>query len=204
MGGSLPCTRTPAFDIECIVIEQSLGSNSSRSSIIRQEGEISEARGSIQNCNVKASPKVKRTKPMAKPLRFSTEDHRNTLEVKNNKEIKLPHGTKYQGQVKNNQFHGIGTITLPSGKTYRGQWAHGKMHGKGVYQWPDGRFYKGEFVQNKKHGTGVYGWGNGKIYTGGFVNGLQHGEGEIMFYRGNKPVKRKGQWVKGKRVSWLD
>ena len=135
---------------------------------------------------------------------FTEESNIKALDISNAKEVMLPDGSRYWGQVKNNQFHGKGTITLASGKTYRGYWVYGKMQGKGVYEWPDGRFYKGDFFQNKKHGKGVYSWRNGKTYSGEFVNGLQHGTGEIMFYHRKKLIKRKGQWEKGKRVSWLD
>ena len=113
-------------------------------------------------------------------------------------------GSVYRGETKAGLFHGHGSIVLANGKQYSGQWAHGKMHGVGTYKWPDGREYVGEYSANKMHGQGTYKWPDHKKYVGAFQNGRQHGLGTYSYKQQDVQVTRKGRWVSGKRVAWLD
>jgi MORN repeat len=45
-------------------------------------------------------------------------------------------------------------------------------------------------------------WPNGKAYIGAWEKGKQHGVG--IYSDGLKDVKKKGEWVAGKRVRWID
>ena len=59
-------------------------------------------------------------------------------------------GYIYEGEFKNSEWSGIGTLTFPDGSTYEGEWANGFMNGQGTFTWADG-----------KQKTGI--WKNGKL-----------------------------------------
>lgn len=42
-------------------------------------------------------------------------------------------GAVYNGEFKNNLFHGVGEYVWPNGRSYSGSWREGSMHGKGKY-----------------------------------------------------------------------
>ena len=47
----------------------------------------------------------------------------------------------YEGEFKDDQCSGLGTLHYPDGKKYIGLWKEGKKHGKGYYEWPNGAKY---------------------------------------------------------------
>ena len=47
------------------------------------------------------------------------------------KKIQYPDGRVYEGQVKNKQPNGVGTMRYPDGTIYTGDWVDGKRQGKG-------------------------------------------------------------------------
>lgn len=50
---------------------------------------------------------------------------------------------QYEGTLKNNVFHGEGTLVDEDGNKYTGSFKNGKKHGKGVLTSPDGNSYMG-------------------------------------------------------------
>lgn len=77
-----------------------------------------------------------------------------------------------------------------------------KMHGTGVFTWQDGRRYEGEYRNDLKDGFGIYTDSDGKVYEGGWEAGKQDGVG--FFQTNGMPSKRKGIWINGQRIKWLD
>lgn len=76
------------------------------------------------------------------------------------------------------------------------------MHGKGKFYWPDGKKFEGEFKEDKKDGYGEIQYTDGRIYRGFWSRNKENGKGEIF-----DPVQnawRKGEWLKGKLVKWLE
>ena len=63
---------------------------------------------------------------------------------------------KYEGETKNEEPNGIGTLTYPNGHKFEGEWNDGKQHGRGTYTWSDGREYTGIFKNGKPYGQGTY------------------------------------------------
>jgi hypothetical protein len=57
----------------------------------------------------------------------------------------------------------------------------------------------GGYKNDKKHGFGKYTWADGRQYIGYWENGKQHGYGKYIL----EDSQQIGQWVKGKRVTWL-
>ncbi len=39
---------------------------------------------------------------------------------------------RYEGEWRDGQEHGVGTLVEPDGSAYYGFWARGKLHGEGV------------------------------------------------------------------------
>ena len=63
---------------------------------------------------------------------------------------------KYEGETKNDEPNGIGTLTYPNGHKFEGEWNDGKQHGRGTFTWSDGRKYTGMFKNGKPYGQGTY------------------------------------------------
>ena len=138
------------------------------------------------------------------------------LETEKNKEcdIDFSDGTKYKGQIKNNQLTGKGSYNFPSGAIYEGEILNGLRHGYGKYKSKDGITYEGEWKDGKKEGNGIivkddmtyegsfskgvingYGklyWSNGNIYEGNFDKNLINGNGTMIWMDSNQ--KYTGQW----------
>ena len=109
-------------------------------------------------------------------------------------------GSFYEGEIKQNNFHGYGKFHWKEGREYIGEWVEGKMHGKGVMSYLDGSKYEGEFVKGKREGSGIYKWNENKFYKGGWQNGKQHGNG---FYY-NKGRCINGKWQFGTLINEIN
>lgn len=116
-------------------------------------------------------------------------------------------GTKYQGQVKENQKWGFGKIVYPDGSKYEGQFLNDKFHGYGHYfssklfyegywkngfsegdgkeVWSDGSKYEGQFMKGKKHGYGVYTWPDGTIFKGYWKSDVMQSHREYQLITAN-------------------
>ncbi len=53
--------------------------------------------------------------------------------------LELPDGSRYEGEFKNGEFHGVGTLFFPEGKV-EGTWANGKQM-EGKFTFVDGLEY---------------------------------------------------------------
>jgi hypothetical protein len=101
---------------------------------------------------------------------------------------------KYEGEVKDGQPHGKGTLSHHNRKTiyYEGDWVFGEMTGKGKLYWNSGRpNYEGYFVDGKFHGKGKeFGLDDNEqdyiSYEGDWVNGEYHGHGTQYNMNGSK------------------
>jgi len=118
-------------------------------------------------------------------------------QAKNEKRIKGKDGSLYVGETKRVGLfrkvkHEQGTITFPDGKTYEGEWKDDVFHGRGSMTSPEAR-YVGEFRNGLRHGMGTFTMSNGYKYEGQYVDGRQHGQGILMLPDG---TKIKGQFYK--------
>ena len=93
-------------------------------------------------------------------------------------------GSKYVGQVKDEQPHGIGTITWKNGSKYVGEFLDGKPHGAGRITFRDGATYIGQVFNDKPHGVGTYTWKDSSKYEGQWENGMKRGTGTYTWAKG--------------------
>ena len=54
-------------------------------------------------------------------------------------------GELYEGEFKDNRYHGKGTLTSTDGAKYVGEFKDNRYHGKGEHTFPDGSKYVGEY-----------------------------------------------------------
>jgi hypothetical protein len=107
-------------------------------------------------------------------------------------------GDKYEGQIFQEQMHGIGTFTSFEGYVYTGEFKYGKPSGLGKLVYDNGDQYEGSFVNHMLHGKGKYLYANGDRYQGEFQNDLPHGQGVYIMANGNV---YSGLWGNGELVS---
>jgi hypothetical protein len=116
----------------------------------------------------------------------------------------IPLTDKYEGEFKDGDYHGQGTLNKKSsseGKKewskYEGEWKDGKEHGQGTFRSFGGDVYVGGFKEGKKHGQGteteLYGmYSIGEWNGGGLWNGKVYVKkgGELLWKRVNGKVKK--------------
>ncbi|XP_018420942.1 PREDICTED: radial spoke head 10 homolog B2-like [Nanorana parkeri] len=104
-------------------------------------------------------------------------------------------GNIYEGQWKNNKFHGLGKMSwINSNEEYMGQWENGIQNGHGTHTWflkrvPGSQYslrneYAGSFVNGQRHGPGQYLYANGALYNGEWKHNKKHGMGKFVFKNG--------------------
>lgn len=102
-------------------------------------------------------------------------------------------GDNYEGQLKNDHFHGYGVMQFDNGRIFEGTYIKGQMvQGKMTYQ--DGSIYDGSWVNCARHGRGKCIFGDGSIYEGGFKAGHFHGHGKMTWNDGGYYI---GDWFEG-------
>ena len=69
-----------------------------------------------------------------------------------------------------NVFTSFHSLCDESGATYDGEWKDDCYHGWGRYTWPDGTKYEGSFEKSAMHGVGTYTDKEGRQWTGDFYN----------------------------------
>ena len=70
--------------------------------------------------------------------------------------LSRPDGNSYEGQWKNNNYHGVGIFKYSNGDVYDGEWINGLRSGEGTLSKINGDIYKGSWSANKKEGIGTY------------------------------------------------
>lgn len=115
-------------------------------------------------------------------------------EMKNNEFVGLGkvvffNGETHLGRFKNHQLHGEGEIVLLDGTTLKGRFKYGQLEGEGVIKYGDGSLYRGNFKDGCLNGEGAIKGLNGDSLTGTFENNLLNGFGEI--------IQSSGNWYKG-------
>ena len=108
-------------------------------------------------------------------------------------------GTKYEGEWKNNKYHGKGEINFvisgsPQAK-YIGEWKEGSYF-KGTLIYPNGDKYNGEFQNDERNGTGTLYFSNGDKYIGKWKDNKRNGKGSILYSNGDK---YEGEWKNDNR-----
>lgn len=99
--------------------------------------------------------------------------------------------SKYQGQFRRNDFHGIGYFQSDDNYFYEGCFRKNRFHGNGILYIRDRqRLYHGEFCGGLVHGFAKYFHNNILVYKGMFKNGVYHGKGVYQnktqeFFQGN-------------------
>jgi hypothetical protein len=78
-----------------------------------------------------------------------------------------PNGDEYEGELAEDQPHGLGTMKYASPKSlHRGSWLKGKRHGHGTTEWPNGACFVGNFIEDKAFGLGTMKHTDGKVCSG--------------------------------------
>jgi hypothetical protein len=91
---------------------------------------------------------------------------------------------KYVGEFKEGKRHGHGTLEN-GGHKYTGAFVNDEFHGKGRYENPDkGRIMEGDFEHNEFIRGKMY-LEDGSVYEGEHNQGLMHGAGSITYPNGN-------------------
>lgn len=85
-------------------------------------------------------------------------------------------------------------LRLPDGAVYDGDTRDDLFHGEGTLTWPDGRYYEGEFREGRLNGHGKLVDRRGCAQEGQFVDGVLHG-------KGSSPVTMPPGRVSSNRVS---
>ena len=98
-------------------------------------------------------------------------------------------GSKYEGEFKQNQYHGSGSMWVKRGKKnvkqYAGCWESGMMCGFGSFFFENGDIYKGEWAANKRSGDGRLDYPNGDYFIGQWQDDVQRGYGTMYLKNGN-------------------
>lgn len=71
-------------------------------------------------------------------------------------EVRLPDGAVYDGETRDDLFHGEGTLTWPDGRSYEGAFREGRLHGHGKLVDRRGCVQEGQFVDGVLHGQGQF------------------------------------------------
>lgn len=103
----------------------------------------------------------------------------------------------YEGEIKDNDPHGIGRFEYSNGDRYLGACKFGRPDGFGIYTYRSSATYTGFFSYGRIHGVGTF-EDTRNIYKGEWRSDKKHG----MFYRTNKVDKLTylQKWIKGKLV----
>lgn len=134
-------------------------------------------------------------------------------------------GYQYEGEFKNDQRSGYGTLSIPISekqkaqvsqsifaksnkqknlqdehiplrKVYTGAWLNDKRHGFGTYFYPDNSVYQGNWANDMKEGWGKMTYADGSTYEGEFHQELRHGQGVLILANGDR---YEGMWFNDKK-----
>ena len=82
---------------------------------------------------------------------------------------------------------------INDGGWYEGEYKDEKYHGHGTETWSDGDKYEGEFKDGKRNGHGTYTWSDGGKYVGKFKDGEYHGNGKVKEH--SPYLMERSMWV---------
>lgn len=109
---------------------------------------------------------------------------------------------KYKGNFHMGKKHGQGKlVNSDENWTYEGEFKNDHFHGLGGLDYTFGPKYNGEFKAGKKHGYGCSENPDGSSYDGQWENDKQHGDGSLTDPEGNTTV---GVWLSGEQVDYED
>ena len=86
---------------------------------------------------------------------------------------------EYEGEFKDDKYHGQGTLSLVNGIKYIGSWLNGAKD-RGVLTLANGDKYEGEFKDDMFHGVGTFIHFNGSIYIGQWRYGKKMAKGRLL------------------------
>ncbi len=109
------------------------------------------------------------------------------------------HGSTYEGEWKNDAFHGTGVLVDTAGNQYEGEFQQGRKHGSGTQTYADGSKYSGEWRDGARHGTGHLVARDGSTYSGQWRDGVPSGEGTRVAATG---ATHRGVFADGKPHGW--
>ena len=109
------------------------------------------------------------------------------------------HGSTYEGEWKNDAFHGTGVLVDTAGNQYEGEFQQGRKHGSGTQTYADGSKYSGEWRDGVRHGTGHLVARDGSTYSGQWRDGVPSGEGTRVAATG---ATHRGVFADGKPHGW--
>lgn len=113
------------------------------------------------------------------------------------KETCCANGSVYEGEFKDNNWHGKGREMRADGSVYEGEFRDSKRHGTGCCTLVNGSIYEGTWQDDKLHGHGKVTCGDGSMsYEGQFNSGNWHGRGKVTYASGEV---YDGPWKDGKR-----
>lgn len=91
-------------------------------------------------------------------------------------------GGYYEGEVRNELYHGKGKIVFNNGDIKEGTFVNGKLNDRnGCYTWATGDKYVGEFKDGNISGFGEYFYKSGDRYRGSWCDDKRNGFG-VYFY----------------------
>jgi len=121
--------------------------------------------------------------PVAKPSERATASTQTVGKLTLN-------GASYEGEIRDGNATGNGTLTFGDGRKYVGKFKDNKRHGQGA--WTIGGFkYEGGWLNDSYHGQGTETYPKGRKYVGEFKDGYRNGQGIMTL-----PDSRKfeGEW----------
>ena len=69
---------------------------------------------------------------------------------------------RYEGEFKDNKWHGRGVMVFGNGRSYEGEFKDNKWHGRGVMVWANGDECEGDWREGRLLGLGR-GLKNGRL-----------------------------------------
>jgi len=138
--------------------------------------------------------------------------------------LTLPNDSFYEGEFKDNLYHGEGKFLHTNGDEFIGTYANGRRRdgklvcvdgsyyigtyvggkicdGTGKERVRDGGTYQGGFKNSRRCGFGIRSYGNGDIYMGEWKDGVRNGYGATIYHEKNESKKKevRGTSKNGKR-----
>ena len=98
-------------------------------------------------------------------------------------------GEIFDGQFKDNERHGRGTLVMADGGVYTGEFEQGAMSGHGRFDGPLGSSYVGAFTNDMPNGPGSFFSADGQSYQGIFKMGELKGQVLVTISSGSQTVE---------------